>query len=240
MELREDITHLRDLQAIDLMINKLDEEMDVSNLELEKRRKTIDGRKAKVIELQEKIANNEKLRRELEATNEDELARIKERQTKLMNVQTNREYQSLLKETEDGKKANKQREEDILKLMEQYESLKKRLEEESNLCEEEEKSLAEESGKVEKSAAKLSSQKSAIEKERETKIKDVPANLLKKYDLLREKRNGLAVVAVTEGICHGCHMNIPPQLYNELLKDEKLLSCPTCNRIMFIKPENEE
>ena len=238
--MREDITQLRDLQAIDLMINKLDAEMDVSNAELEKRQKTIDGRKAKIIELQEKIANNEKLRRELEAATEDELVRIKERQTKLMNVQTNREYQSLLKETEDGKKANKQREDDILKLMEQYESLKKRLEEESALCEEEEKALAEESGKVEKSAAKLNSKKSAIEKERQTKIKDVPANLLKKYDLLREKRNGLAVVAVTDGICHGCNMNIPPQLYNELLKDEKLLSCPTCNRIMFIKPENEE
>ena len=76
--MREDITQLRDLQAIDLMINKLDAEMDVSNAELEKRQKTIDGRKAKIIELQEKIANNEKLRRELEAATEDELVRIKD------------------------------------------------------------------------------------------------------------------------------------------------------------------
>ena len=76
--MREDITQLRDLQAIDLMINKLDAEMDVSNAELEKRQKTIDGRKGKIIELQEKIANNEKLRRELEAATEDELVRIKD------------------------------------------------------------------------------------------------------------------------------------------------------------------
>lgn len=231
--MKEDITQLRALQAIDLQIIELDNEMAAGNADLDKRQTTIEERKITITELEEKIAAAESRRRELEAELEDELSRIKDRQTKLMNVQTNREYQSLLKETEDGKKANKQREDDIVQLMEQVENYKGKLEEETNVCKSEEKLLGQETKKVEKEAAGLTKKKTKIEIERAAKAKEIPTNILKKYDMLREKRNGIAVVGVTNGVCYGCHMNIPPQLYNDLIKDEKLLSCPTCNRIMF-------
>jgi hypothetical protein len=35
-------------------------------------------------------------------------------------------------------------------------------------------------------------------------------------------------------------MNIPPQLYNDLMKEDKLISCPTCHRIMFHETETAE
>lgn len=240
MELKEDITQLRALQAIDLQIIDLDNEMAAGNADLDKRQTTIEERKVTITELEEKIAANESRRRELEAELEDELARIKDRQTKLMNVQTNREYQSLLKETEDGKKANKQREDDIVQLMEQVENYKSKLEEETNVCKSEEKLLGQETKKIEKQAAEVTKKREKIEKQRTTKAKKISDNILKKYDMLREKRNGIAVVGVTNGVCYGCHMNIPPQLYNDLLKDERLLACPTCNRIMFNLEESAE
>ena len=63
-------------------------------------------------------------------------------------------------------------------------------------------------------------------------------DLLKKYDILREKRNGQAVVPAWKEVCNGCHMNIPPQMYNELQKPEILMLCPNCNRIIYW--ENKE
>ncbi|MGV1097795.1 zinc ribbon domain-containing protein [Thiovibrio sp. JS02] len=238
--MKEDISQLRELQSIDLKISQLDKEIAAGTGSISKRKAGIEARQATISQLSEKIAANEQRRRELEAELADETARIKDRQTKLMNVQTNREYQSLLKETEDIKKANKQREDAIVQLMEQTEALNGKISEESNLCSGEESLLAEELAKVEKQAEQLNAEKNKIMKTRESKAGSVTAALLKKYNILREKRNGLAVVEVTNGVCRGCFMNIPPQLFNDLMKEDKLISCPTCHRIMFHQPETQE
>jgi len=238
--LKEDISHLRELQAIDLKISQLDKELAEGKGNIAKRQASIEARQATIDQLNEKIESNEQRRRELEAELADETARMKDRQTKLMNVQSNREYQSLLKETEDIKRANKQREDDIVQLMEQSEALKGKIDEEKNLCGGEETLLTEESARVEKQEEQLNAEKSKIMKTRESKAEAVTASLLKKYNTLREKRNGLAVVEVTNGVCRGCFMNIPPQLFNDLMKEDKLISCPTCHRIMFHQPETQE
>ncbi|CAD7771580.1 C4-type zinc ribbon domain protein [Candidatus Methanoperedenaceae archaeon GB37] len=52
---------------------------------------------------------------------------------------------------------------------------------------------------------------------------------------IRKRRNGRAVVSVNDAVCEGCHMHIPPQNYNELLKCDKLMTCPSCQRIIYWK-----
>jgi predicted nucleic acid-binding Zn-ribbon protein len=46
---------------------------------------------------------------------------------------------------------------------------------------------------------------------------------------------GLAVVPVKDAVCHGCNVNLPPQLYNELFRCDSLRFCPNCQRIIYIK-----
>lgn len=237
--MKDDIRSLMDLQAIDLQMQALDRQIVLGHGDIEQRTAKIEARKNAIAEYTEKLAAGEKRKRQLDAEVEDELARIKDRQTKLMNVQTNREYQSLLKEVEDGKLANKQREDELLLILETSESLKKKLDEESNLVTAEEKLLVEESEKVAQTVGELNRQKEEIEKSREGKAKKVNASFLRKYEMLRERRDGLAVTGVTNGVCRGCNMNIPPQLFNDLLRDDKILSCPTCNRIMYHQPPSE-
>jgi len=238
--LKANISHLRELQAIDLKISTLDKEIAAGSAEIDSRRASLDGHKEIIVQLTEKIAANDQRRRELEAELADEQVRIKDRQAKLMNVQTNREYQSILKETEDGKKVNTQREEAVVQLMEEIEALNAKIEEEAKICDEDEKMLAEDVAAVEKKISQFNTEKTKILKTRESKASAVTASLLKKYTAIRDKRNGLAIVPVTGGVCRGCFMNIPPQLYNDLMKEDKLISCPTCHRIMFHEAETEE
>jgi len=238
--LKANISHLRELQAIDQKISTLDKGISAGSVEIDSRRSSLDGHKETLVKLAEKIAANEQRRRELEAELEDEGVKIKDRQAKLMNVQTNREYQSILKETEDGKKANALREEAVVQLMEQIEALTAQIEEETKICAEDEKMLAEDVAAVEKKISQFNAEKNKILKTRESKASAVSASLLKKYTAIRDKRNGVAIVPVTGGVCRGCFMNIPPQLYNDLMKEDKLISCPTCHRIMFHETETEE
>jgi len=57
--------------------------------------------------------------------------------------------------------------------------------------------------------------------------------LLEKYERIRNRNGGIGVVSVWKAVCNGCHMNIPPQLYNELQKSSELMICPNCNRIIY-------
>jgi len=63
------------------------------------------------------------------------------------------------------------------------------------------------------------------------------------YELIFARRGGKAVVAVSDGICKECHMNIPPQLWNEIIRNDKLNLCPNCHRILYYKlpvPEDNQ
>jgi predicted nucleic acid-binding Zn-ribbon protein len=46
-------------------------------------------------------------------------------------------------------------------------------------------------------------------------------------------------VEVAGGICQGCYMNIPPQLSNEIIRNDKVHLCPSCQRILYVKPVAE-
>ena len=59
-----------------------------------------------------------------------------------------------------------------------------------------------------------------------------------KYEQIFERRGGSAVVVGRQGVCTGCHMNVPPQMYNELQKFRDIRQCPNCHRILFYRPEN--
>jgi len=229
-----------ELQAIDLDVQKLDEKMADGHGELLATKKAIAQGYVLIDEYKEQFAIGEKRRRELEATMADEAERVKDRQTKLMSIQTNREYQSILKEIEDTKAANGQREEELTLLMEQSELIEKKIEEIGKRCAQQELQLESDSQRVAQEVAKLEAEKHKITKARDAQAKKVDHRYLTRYEKLRINRNGLAVTGVTNGVCRGCNMNIPPQMFNLLLREQELLTCPTCNRMMYHQPERQE
>ncbi|NTV12837.1 MAG: hypothetical protein HGA96_02705 [Desulfobulbaceae bacterium] len=237
--MKEQIDDLRELQEVDLAIDRIDVAITSGDAELQMQREAIEKRQGAIAEFLEKLGNGTARRQLLEGEIQESQALIKDRQNKMMKVQTNREYQSLLKEIEDAKNANRQREEELIKLMEQDEHLRKKNEEESALLGGEEARLAAETTSREEAAVKLATKRQKLAKDREAKLKKVRADLLRKYEQIRAKRDGLAMVGVNRGVCFGCYMNVPPQLYNELLREDKLHMCPTCNRLLYYSPDKE-
>jgi predicted nucleic acid-binding Zn-ribbon protein len=86
----------------------------------------------------------------------------------------------------------------------------------------------------------LKKQLAGLEKERTGLRKGVPAQLLKRYEFIRERRNGTAIAPVREGVCLGCNMNILPQQFIDLQKGEEIIQCPHCQRILYWLDEMEE
>ncbi len=238
--MKKELGNLLELQDIDLRIRKLDEEIAKGYGDLDGRQAVIDARREEAADLAERLEVVEKEKSDVVHELEEETIRLKDRQTKLMNVQTNREYQSLLKEIEGTKAENKRREEEIQRYAEIGEAMVAKIAELNNTSDAEEGLLAEEKAKVEALAKDLETQKAKIDKARAEKAGKVSKAIYKRYEQLRERRNGMAIVGVTGGVCQGCFMNIPAQQFNEVLRGDQLHSCPTCQRMMYHRPTEEE
>jgi len=82
-----------------------------------------------------------------------------------------------------------------------------------------------------------------IERERATRtelMQNVDGELRRKYEMIFSRRGGVAVVEVRGGICQGCRMRVPPQLFNEIQRNEQVILCPSCQRMLFWRSEAEE
>ncbi|NPA39222.1 MAG: hypothetical protein GXO57_02105 [Thermodesulfobacteria bacterium] len=242
--MQEAIMRLIELQNIDLEILKIERAMNEIPQSLQKAQTQKESLNKKLSELTEIIEEKKKQKDLFEEELKEEYNKLKSTQARLIQIRGTREYQLLLREIEEIKKANKQKEEEILKLMEEIEGLeqqKKEIEEELNKAEE---LFNEEKQKFDEFCQKLLSDKEELLKKRETIAEKIPTNLLKKYELLRQRKGGIGIAPVINYVCEGCHMSIPPQLYNEIQKDNRYYECPHCKRLIFYKkiyiPEEKE
>jgi uncharacterized protein len=65
----------------------------------------------------------------------------------------------------------------------------------------------------------------------------ISAFLLQEYERICSRRGGVAVVALVNETCQGCHMHLPPQMCLELQRHPRLTFCPHCQRILFVPIE---
>ena len=231
--MNELIEQLVALQEIDLVIDKIDSEIKQEQDGLDGRISSLVEREGRISEQETLIEDLEKERRTLEDEMADKIAHVKERQSKMMQVQTSREQTALLKEIEDAKKNVKENEEKIVSIMEQVENLTTETSEEKNLLKTEKTLVDEEKEKVKSVIEELSKGKKTKKNKRDKQADAVNGTMIQKYEILRERRNGLAIVNVLDGVCQGCFMNLPPQKYNMLLRGDQVLECPSCQRLIY-------
>lgn len=162
----------------------------------------------------------------------DNIRKLKARSTE---VKTNKEYQAHLKEIEAAERERIAVEDDILALMEAIESSQKelnaeiaRVKEEKEKIEAFEKRLKEDIAEAEKELNKLKHQRDGLV---DAIDKDLYSLYMKAFGL----KKGSAVAEARDERCMGCNMNIPPQLFVEIKKNERVIQCPQCGRILCWK-----
>ena len=63
------------------------------------------------------------------------------------------------------------------------------------------------------------------------------SSLLAIFEGVAQKRNGIAVAEARDGICSICHVRLRPQVFNTVLRNEQILQCDYCNRILYHTPK---
>ena len=178
-------------------------------------------------------------RRRIETEIQELDSNIEKSSIKLSNIKSNKEYKAALKELE-GMKQNKAVTEDrTIQIMEEIEQLEggrsKNEEKRAELRE----TFDRDRIAIEKELEILDKSLAELEAKRAEFHRIIDQDLLKRYLFLSERKEGQAIISVIEGVCQACHIGLPPQKFNELIKGHALMSCPNCSRLIYWG-ENEQ
>ncbi|MCZ7587125.1 MAG: C4-type zinc ribbon domain-containing protein [Deltaproteobacteria bacterium] len=61
--------------------------------------------------------------------------------------------------------------------------------------------------------------------------------LMRRYEGLRKLKAGVAIVKADGGVCQGCNMSVAPRIINTLQRNEELVFCSNCQRILYWEGE---
>jgi uncharacterized protein len=235
----EKLKSLEELQKVDLQIRDLNLEAEKHPARIKQIETARTQAKAALDGVRGKLADNERARRQNEQLLQMEKDKVKKWESRLTELKTPREYAALARELDIAKKTNTTAEEEIKRLTGEYIDLKKQVETAEAGLVEKEGVAAREGEEIKGLLEGVAVQLQKLEAERARLVKDVEPGLVSRYERIRKQRGGLAVVPVILGTCKGCQRNIPPQMANNLITAQEIMTCPNCHRFIYPASESE-
>ena len=169
---------------------------------------------------------------------QDKISKLKDRGK---DIKTNKEFEAHKKEIENFEKSAYQVEDEILAAMEGIEALEKTLKEEEAKVKKAEDELEQIEKQLSEEQSKLQGKLEVDRAKRNEFASKISKDYLHQYMVTLKRVGDSAVVETKNEICLGCNTNIPPQLYNDIRKSERIYTCFYCKRFLyFLPPEPAE
>ena len=237
--MRAQIEILASLQTVD---REIKEQTDIKQGllgDLESKEKEIQAKAREIESLNTTLAELEKLRAAKDRVFQEEGKKAMDKRMRMNRIKNAKELQALQREIDMMRQANGELEEELIKIMQQMDGVKAQIQgkegELTALREEwqkQQKTLGNQITGIDQAVNEAASRRQMI-------AAQIAGELISRYEMIFSRRGGTAVVEVSGGICQGCFMNIPPQLSNEIIRSEKVHLCPSCQRILFVKPTEQ-
>jgi predicted nucleic acid-binding Zn-ribbon protein len=233
--MEEQLNLLIQLQDVDGVIRARKEEkkkLPVLLAELERKN---EENRAGLDRVREALETAQKNKRERDRDLEEGGQKVEKLKARTPDIKTNKEYTALLKEIETAEQENKVIEEDILKLMERIDAAASEIKAAESRSTEEAAAIETERKQLEENMAKLEAELAGVERERNELAARIDAALLAQYEKRSRSLSGKVVVEARGESCAGCFMSIPPQIFVNVKKNQSIISCPHCHRILYYK-----
>jgi predicted nucleic acid-binding Zn-ribbon protein len=231
-----DLQHLIHLQGLDLIAERARRriaDMPAARASLDER---IAARTAAVDAVKQRIADNQAARREIEKDLAAVQSRLSKFKNQLMEVKTNKEYQAMQKEMSVAEQEISAHETRLLERMEEADGLAVELKAG-------EAALKADQAEVAREIKRLDAERDDVERElqrtvaeRQTVASQVSREALAVFDRVAHGRKGLALAEARDGLCTVCHVRLRPQAFNEVRRNDTLIQCDSCTRILYFVP----
>ncbi len=234
--MRAQIEILASLQTVD---REIKEQIDIKQGllgDLDGKEKGIQAKKREIDSLRATLAEMEKLRAAKDRVFLDEGKKAVDKRMRMNRIKNIKELQALQREIDLMRQANGELEEELIKIMQQMDGIKAQMQtKEAEMAalhdewERQQQALGAQITGIDRAVTEAANRRQSI-------AAQITGDLISRYELIFSRRGGTAVVEVSGGICQGCYMNIPPQLSNEIIRSDKVHLCPSCQRILYVKP----
>jgi predicted nucleic acid-binding Zn-ribbon protein len=192
--------------------------------------------RTRVASAKERLAENQGARRVVEKDVAVHQGRLSKFRDQLMSVKTNIEYQAMQKEIGFAQGEVKALEDKILERMLEADELTAALKRAEAELAAEQKAVDADRRKL---AAELDEMRATLErvsKERTELIAALDPQVFATFDLVARRRNGVAVAEARDGVCTICHVRLRPQVFNNVRRNEAIIQCDSCQRILYFTP----
>jgi predicted nucleic acid-binding Zn-ribbon protein len=221
------------LQGVDRRLQELQDSLATTAGRVEQLREETQKNQAELDRLSDEEKESAAARKKLERELAEGEARIRNKRMRLNLVRNDKELQALTHEVESLKENNQRVESDLLAMMEGVDPRVGRIKELGGIVEKLKSELTAAEKEIAAQVEELKSSIAKARREREQMTAEMDRVLLRRYEMIFSRRNGLAVAEARGGTCMGCRRLLPPQLYNEIQKKHEIHYCPNCQRILY-------
>jgi predicted nucleic acid-binding Zn-ribbon protein len=194
-----------------------------------------DARQA-VATAKERLAANQNARRTVEKDVAVHHGRLSKFREQAMAVKTNQEYHAVQHEMAFAQQEIKTHEDRILELMLEGDEIAAAVKRAEASLAAELKAVDAERGTLNAELAELRTALQRFANERAGLVAAMDGQVLAVFELVARRRNGVAVAEARDGICTICHVRLRPQVFNTVRRNEQIIQCDSCNRILYFVP----
>jgi predicted nucleic acid-binding Zn-ribbon protein len=204
------------------------------------REKALDQRleaaRAEVASAKARMSENQAARRDIEKDVAMHQGRLSKFREQAMAVKTNQEYHAIQKEIGFAQTEIKAHEDRILERMLEADEITAALKRAEAGLASEQKAIEADRRAMAAEHAELTASIERAAGERTDVARGVSPDALATFELVARRRNGVAIAEARAGICTICHVRLRPQVFNTVMRNDAIMQCDSCNRILYFVP----
>jgi uncharacterized protein len=186
--------------------------------------------------VKQQMAANQQQRRKFDGDIQVLEQKISKYNNQLLEVKTNEEYRAFLTEIEFNKNEIRKIEDRILDLMMTAEADEKKLKETEAESRRQQQDVAREKQQAETETRGKQLELDSLLATREQVGRSLSDTVLDLYTRTAKLRDGTVVAEVRDQVCTVCHVMLRPQTFNEVMRNQGIIQCDNCSRILFWIP----
>jgi uncharacterized protein len=232
-----DLDRLIKLQQLDSTIEDARRKIAAHPQRLADAEARLNDAKQRVADAKGRLKVSQEIRRTLEkdaAVFQGRISKFKDQQAA---VKTNKEYQALGHEMETAAHDLAAVEEKVLEQMMDADVITADIKQAESALAKDQKEIDAEKAALGKELAAVEAALAQASEARTALVAQTDSRLLAIFEQVAKARKGIAICAATrDGLCSACHVRLRPQVFQEVRRNDAIIQCFSCNRILYYVP----
>lgn len=235
MSIREQIAALEELSAIDVELKRVEEQLGKQKSGLSELRSEVEALEGQIKTDRDTVSEMDRARGDLMGELRQMSSQIEKSREKLGRARNERESNAAQREVEELRKLHRDREEELNRLNGAADQARAAIDEADKKRTALSDQLSGSADGIADSMGQLEAERGALLDRRKAVVPRLPAVLYRRYESIRTRRP-VAIAKTHDGTCLGCHLGVPPMMFQTMRRQQAFEQCPHCRRILYYVP----